>query len=58
MNRPADNPEGQARIAAFQQALQQLGWIDGRNVRIDTRSGEDDVDLERKYAAELIALAL
>ena len=56
MNRPADNPEGQARIAAFQQALQQLGWTDGRNVRIDTRSGEDDVDLERKYAAELIAL--
>jgi hypothetical protein len=47
MNRPADNPEGQARIAAFQQALQQLGWIDGRNVRIDTRWGEDDVDLER-----------
>jgi putative ABC transport system substrate-binding protein len=57
MNRPADNPEGQARIAAFQQALQQLGWTDGRNVRIDTRWGEDDVDLERKYAAELIALA-
>jgi putative ABC transport system substrate-binding protein len=56
MNRPADNPEGQARIAAFQQALQQLGWTGGRNVRIDTRWGEDDVDLERKYAAELIAL--
>lgn len=56
MNRAADNPEGQARLAAFQQALQQLGWSDGRNVRIDTRWGEDDIDLERKYAAELIAL--
>jgi ABC-type uncharacterized transport system substrate-binding protein len=56
MNRAADNPEGQARLAAFQQGLQQLGWSDGRNVRIDTRWGEDDIDLERKYAAELIAL--
>jgi hypothetical protein len=54
MNRPADNPEGQARLAAFQEALQQLGWGDGRNMRIDTRWGEDIVDLERKYAAELI----
>jgi putative tryptophan/tyrosine transport system substrate-binding protein len=57
MNRPADNPEGQARLAAFQEALQQLGWSDGRNMRIDTRWGEDIVDLERKYAAELINLA-
>jgi ABC-type uncharacterized transport system substrate-binding protein len=56
MNRPADNPEGQDRLAAFQQALLRLGWSDGRNVRIDTRWGEDDIDLERKYAAELIAL--
>jgi putative ABC transport system substrate-binding protein len=37
MNRAADDPEGQARLAAFQQALQQLDWSDGRNVRIDTR---------------------
>jgi ABC-type uncharacterized transport system substrate-binding protein len=56
MNRPSDNPEGQARLAAFRQALQQLGWTDGRNVQIDTRWGEDDVDLERKYAVELVAL--
>jgi putative ABC transport system substrate-binding protein len=56
MNRAADNPEGQARLAAFLQALQQLGWNDGRNVRIDTRWGEDDADRERKYAAELVAL--
>jgi putative ABC transport system substrate-binding protein len=57
MNRAANNPEGQARLAAFQQGLQQLGWIDGRDVRIDIRWGEDDADRERKYAAELVALA-
>jgi putative ABC transport system substrate-binding protein len=57
MNRAANNPEGQARLAAFQRGLQQLGWIDGRNVRIDIRWGEDDADRERKYAAELVAFA-
>jgi putative ABC transport system substrate-binding protein len=57
MNRAADDPDGQARVAAFQQALQQLNWSDGRNVRVDTRWGEDDVDLSRRYAAELVALA-
>jgi putative ABC transport system substrate-binding protein len=57
MNRAADAPDGQARVAAFLQGLQQLGWSDGRNVRIDTRWGEDRVDLERKYGAELVALA-
>jgi len=51
------DPEGQARIAALQQALRQLGWTEGGNVRIDIRWGEDDIDLERKYAAELVALA-
>src|SRR5215831_17982438 len=57
MNRSADNPEGQDRIAAFHQGLQELGWTVGRNVRIDTRWGEDDADRERKYATELVALA-
>jgi ABC-type uncharacterized transport system substrate-binding protein len=57
MNRAADNSEGQDRIAAFHQGLQQLGWSVGRNVRIDTRWGEDDADRERKYATELVALA-
>jgi putative tryptophan/tyrosine transport system substrate-binding protein len=37
MNFDADDPEGQARITAFLQALRQSGWADGRNVRIDTR---------------------
>jgi putative tryptophan/tyrosine transport system substrate-binding protein len=57
MNRAATDPEGQARLAAFQQGLQQASWSIGRNVRIDTRWGEDDLDLEAKYAAELMALA-
>jgi putative ABC transport system substrate-binding protein len=57
MNRAADDPDGQTRVAAFQQALQELGWADGRNVRIEIRWGEDNVDRERRYAAELVALA-
>jgi putative ABC transport system substrate-binding protein len=52
-----DDKEVQARIAAFQQGLQQLGWTDGRNVRIDTRwTGGNPVDV-RKHATELAALA-
>ena len=47
---------GQARLGAFLQGLQQLGWADGRNVRIDTRFGASDLDLIRKYARELVAL--
>ena len=57
MNRAADDPYGQARVAAFQQALQQLGWSDGRNVRIDLRWHENDADRARRYAQELVALA-
>jgi putative ABC transport system substrate-binding protein len=53
----ADDPEGQARSAAFLQGLQQLGWTDGRNVRIDTRWAAGDADRIRRYAAELVALA-
>ena len=52
-----DNPDLQARLAAFQQVLQQLGWTDGRNVRIDYRWGAGSADNIRKYAAELVALA-
>jgi putative ABC transport system substrate-binding protein len=53
----ADDPEYQARMTAFLQGLAQLGWLDGRNVRIDTRWGVGDADRIRKYAAELLALA-
>ena len=53
----ADDPEAQARIAAFLQGLQQLGWIDGRNVRIDIAGPQAMPNDIRKYAAELVALA-
>jgi putative tryptophan/tyrosine transport system substrate-binding protein len=53
----ADDPQGQARIAAFQQGLQQSGWTDGRNVLIDTRWTRGNADDIRKYAAELATLA-
>jgi putative tryptophan/tyrosine transport system substrate-binding protein len=56
MNLAADDPEGQARNTVFVQALQQLGWTDGRNARIDTRWGTD-AGSTRKYAAELVSLA-
>src|SRR5215471_1330477 len=57
MNAAADDPEGQARIAAFHQGLQELGWTLGRNARIDTRWGAFDADSSRHYATELVALA-
>jgi putative tryptophan/tyrosine transport system substrate-binding protein len=56
-SRAADDPEGQARRAVFLEGLQELGWTDGRNVRIDYRWAAADVDRNRKYAAELVALA-
>lgn len=55
-NLSADDPVGQARLSAFRQALEQLGWIEGRNVRIDTRwYGGDDGRLPGE-ATELLAL--
>jgi putative ABC transport system substrate-binding protein len=56
MSVAAEGPEGQARLAAFTNRLQQLGWTDGRNVRIDTRWGAGDAEGIRRYAAELVAL--
>jgi putative tryptophan/tyrosine transport system substrate-binding protein len=53
----ADDPEGQARLTAFVQGLQQLGWTVGQNVRVDYRWGGSNADDNRKYAAELVALA-
>jgi putative ABC transport system substrate-binding protein len=52
----ANDPEAQARVAAFLQGLQELGWSVGRNVTIDIRWAADNADA-RKYATELIALA-
>jgi putative ABC transport system substrate-binding protein len=51
------DPVGQSRIATFRQALQELGWTEGRNIRFDIRFGGGDVDRYRAYAAELVALA-
>jgi putative ABC transport system substrate-binding protein len=56
MNLVADDPEAQTRIGVFQQALQQLGWTIGNNVRIDYRWGAGDAARYRTYAAELVAL--
>jgi putative tryptophan/tyrosine transport system substrate-binding protein len=57
LNRAADNPEGQDRLAAFHQGLQELGWRVGRNARIDTRWSENNADQTVKHAAGLVALA-
>jgi len=52
----ADDPEGQARLMAFGQSLQQLGWTVGRNLQVDIRWGESDAERTRACAAELLAL--
>jgi putative ABC transport system substrate-binding protein len=52
----ADNPESRARLAAFLKGLEQLGWIDGRNMRIDYRLGAASGEPTRQHVAELIAL--
>ena len=52
----ADDQEPQARLAVFLQALQQLGWTNGRNVRIEYRWAAGNADDIRKYAVELAAL--
>jgi ABC-type uncharacterized transport system substrate-binding protein len=57
MTLAADDPEGQARLTAFVQGLQELGWTVGHNVRIDYRWASGDADNIRKYAGELVALA-
>src|SRR5262249_38623006 len=51
------NADQQANLAVFAKVLQQLGWIDGQNVRIDTRWAEGDVREIRRHASELVALA-
>ena len=56
MTAAADDSESLARVGAFLQGLQQLGWTDGRNVRLEYRWGAGDAERIRKYAAELVAL--
>jgi hypothetical protein len=53
----ADDPAGHTRLLAFAQALAQLGWTDGRNIRIELRWGAGEPERIRRYAAELVALA-
>jgi putative ABC transport system substrate-binding protein len=53
----ADDPIGQAQLAAFLEGLQKLGWTNGRNMRIDIRWAAGNAADTRKYAAELVALA-
>src|SRR5262245_5760058 len=53
----ADDPEGQVRNAAFLQGLEQFGWTDGGNVRIETRWAAGDADRIRRFVAELVMLA-
>ena len=57
VNLGADDAEGRARHVAFRQGLQQLGWTDGLNVRIDYRWYAGNADAARTHAAELVALA-
>src|SRR5262245_53391970 len=56
MNLPAEDAEGQARVAAFVAGLRESGWTDGRNLRVDTRWGGGDADRIRRDAGELVAL--
>jgi putative ABC transport system substrate-binding protein len=56
MSVAADDPEGQARMSAFRQSLQQLGWTEGQNARLDVRWTAGDPALERKSATELVTL--
>jgi putative ABC transport system substrate-binding protein len=53
MTTAADDPESLARVGAFLQQLQQLGWTDGRNVQLEYRWGSGSAERIRKYAGEL-----
>src|SRR5262245_33087092 len=53
----ADSPDIQAFVGAFLQVLAQLGWTDGRNLRVNYRTGGGNADTIRKYSTELVALA-
>src|SRR6516164_7585488 len=53
---PENNPNAQAYVSAFTQALERLGWVDGKNIRIDYRFAAGDPKLFKTYAAELVGL--
>jgi putative ABC transport system substrate-binding protein len=57
MSDASNDPQARVRVAAFAQSLQELGWTDGRNARVDYRWGAGNADRIRTYAAELVALA-
>jgi putative tryptophan/tyrosine transport system substrate-binding protein len=56
-NLAENDPEGQVRDAAFLKSLQELGWLEGRNLRVEYRWTAGDTGRGQKYAAELVALA-
>jgi putative tryptophan/tyrosine transport system substrate-binding protein len=56
MNLSEDDPEAQRLVATFREGLAQLGWTEGRNLRIDYRWSAGDIERIRRYAAELVAL--
>src|SRR5262245_48178911 len=57
MSTLADDPEGQSRLVVFQQAMEQFGWREGRNLHMDIRWGIGDANRYGRYAAELVALS-
>ena len=57
VNFASNFPDGQARVTAFVQALQKLGWIEGANVHIDIRWAADDSERYRQYSEELVGLS-
>ena len=57
MNSTAESPNAQSHLAAFRQALERLGWNEGRNLQIDTRWAGGANEGTRRLAAELVALA-
>jgi len=57
MGFPENDPAAQARVTAFAQALGRLGWVEGKNIRIDYRFAADDPTLYQTYAAELVGLS-
>ena len=56
VNTAADDPENQTSVAAFRQALQQLGWSESRNLRIEYRGAADDAKRIQALAKEIVAL--